>query len=74
MFYRVTAQEKARELGIVGFVENMPDGSVHIEACGSEESLRLFLDWCRIGPPDARVLDVLYTEIHVSNFTDFKVQ
>jgi len=32
--FRYSAMEAAEELGIKGFVRNMPDGSVYIEAEG----------------------------------------
>ncbi|MEO0218368.1 MAG: acylphosphatase, partial [candidate division WOR-3 bacterium] len=37
--YRYFAQRHARKLGIKGYAENKPDGSVYIEAYGDEKSL-----------------------------------
>ena len=48
--YRWSAREIAEQLGLVGYVKNMPDGSVFIEAEGEGESLDEFIDWCQIGP------------------------
>jgi acylphosphatase len=55
VWFRKSTQDKARELGLRGFVRNQPDGSVYIEASGSPEVLSEFIDWCRQGPPMARV-------------------
>ena len=61
VFYRATAQEKARQLQISCSATNHPDGSVHIEAEGEAEALQTFLDWNRHGPDTARVEKVEYT-------------
>ncbi|MCR4311320.1 MAG: acylphosphatase [Candidatus Taylorbacteria bacterium] len=39
VLYRDYAQRKARHLGLVGIVENSPDGTVHIVAQGNESEL-----------------------------------
>lgn len=60
VFFRASAREEARRLGLAGFARNEPDGSVLIEAEGDEPALERFVAWCRQGPPGARVerLDV----------------
>ena len=58
VFFRASACEQANVLGISGFVRNLPDGSVEIEAEGDDCDLNRFLQWCRHGPPGARVEDV----------------
>jgi acylphosphatase len=55
VFYRATARAEAERLGLRGFVRNEPDGSVYAEAEGEGEALDRFVDWCRRGPPQARV-------------------
>ncbi len=59
--FRYCTQSKARELGIRGYVKNMPDGSVFIEATGKEDKMDQFVDFCCQGPSMARV-DNLETE------------
>lgn len=59
--FRYYTQQKARELRIRGYVKNMPDGSVHIEATGKEDKMDQFVNFCRQGPSMARV-DNLETE------------
>ncbi len=47
--FRFNARNKARELGLKGFVMNRPDGSVYIEAEGTEADCLEFISWCRSG-------------------------
>ena len=56
--FRFYTQKKARELGIQGFVKNILDGSVYVEAEGTEEKVDEFILWINSGPPWARVDDV----------------
>jgi len=55
VFFRKSTQEKAEALGVKGFVQNMEDGSVFIEAIGTKESLEELLEWCKEGPKQAEV-------------------
>jgi acylphosphatase len=52
------ACEHAKALGLKGFVRNLPNGSVELEAEGEEDALNRFLLWCQHGPPGARVDNV----------------
>ena len=61
VFFRHSAIVKAKELGLGGFVRNEPDGVVYIEAEGEETDLKKLLDWCRKGPPRARVKNVEFS-------------
>lgn len=53
--FRASAQTKAKELRILIFAKNEPDGTVLIEAEGEEINLEKFLAWCKKGPLFARV-------------------
>lgn len=53
--FRYSAKEKAGKLGVVGYARNEADGSVFIEAQGTDEQLEPFLAWCRKGPWLAKV-------------------
>ena len=55
VFFRYTTRKFARKLGLTGFVKNMPDGSVYIEAEGIKESLNKLLDFSKKGPKQAKV-------------------
>lgn len=56
--YRASALAEARRLGLVGWVRNLPDGRVELEAEGQADLVAQLLAWCRGGPPSARVTDV----------------
>lgn len=73
IFFRVTAKEKADQLGITGFARNEPDGSVYIEAEGEEEKLDEFIKWCRQGPSLAQVEKIKVVESTLNNFSRFEI-
>lgn len=58
VFYRAATQRRATELGLDGWVRNLPDGSVEVLACGEEAVLAVLRDWLRQGPPRALVAEV----------------
>jgi acylphosphatase len=53
--FRYFALHRARQLGLAGYVRNLPDGSVEAEAEGEEKRLSDFIEYLRSGPPGARV-------------------
>jgi acylphosphatase len=56
--YRWWARGEARRLGLDGWVENRPDGSVELIAQGSPAAVQQLADACRSGPSAARVVAV----------------
>ncbi|MEA2107409.1 MAG: acylphosphatase [Bacteroidota bacterium] len=72
--FRYSALQKANELSIKGFVHNKSDGSVYIEAEGKAEILEEFLVWCHQGPSWARVDNIKYEEIPLSNYKKFMIR
>lgn len=56
--YRSNAQRRASQLGLVGWVRNLPDGGVEAVAEGAGEKVEEFLNWCKRGPILAYVSDV----------------
>ncbi len=55
VFFRYTTRKIARKLGLTGFVKNMPNGTVYIEAEGPEDKLYELLDFTKRGPKYAQV-------------------
>ena len=74
VFYRASARQKAESLNITGFAQNQRDGSVLIEAEGEETALKELVSWCRKGPSNAEVIDVLVTEKECTGFLSFTVK
>jgi len=56
--YRASTVDEARRLGVVGWVRNLPDGAVELEAEGPDAQITALLAWCAHGPPAARVTSV----------------
>jgi acylphosphatase len=61
--FRWFAVHAAREAGVGGFVRNLADGSVEVEAEGPPEAVEAFLGAIRRGPPAARVEGVRASEV-----------
>lgn len=53
-FRHYTCQE-ALILGVTGWVRNLPDGSVEGLFEGDQDAVANLVEWCRSGPPAARV-------------------
>lgn len=56
--YRYLARKHAQRLGIVGWVRNLPDGTVEAEIEGEEASVATMLRRLEAGPPGSQVTGV----------------
>ena len=74
VWFRASTERKARGLDITGFVCNQSDGSVYIEAHGSESAIRAFIAWCHNGPPHASVTNVEVSPIESSSSDAFVIK
>lgn len=72
--YRYAAKEQAKYFRIKGYVKNMHDGSVYIEAEGKSENINEFIYWCRQGPPFANVTSIEVSDGEVKNYSFFDVR
>ena len=71
--YRQSALEKACALGVTGTVRNLPHGRVELVATGTQEQLQELLQWCRQGPPRARVSNIAFEIIPLQLFAGFEI-
>ena len=55
VFFRQTTRDRARELGLHGWVRNRTDGRVEAVFQGPPEAVAEMVAWCHHGPPHARV-------------------
>ncbi|MDH4037052.1 MAG: acylphosphatase [Candidatus Krumholzibacteria bacterium] len=55
VFFRDSTRQRARELGLAGWVKNLPDGRVEALFVGTREACEAALAFVRIGPPAAAV-------------------
>jgi len=53
--YRASTVDAAEARGLTGWVRNLPDGRVELEAQGDADKVDALIDWCKHGPPAARV-------------------
>jgi acylphosphatase len=58
VFFRDSTRQKAEELGLAGWVKNLPDGRVEAVFEGPPERVREMVRWCEEGPRNASVEDV----------------
>jgi acylphosphatase len=58
VFFRVETRDRARSLGLSGWVRNTPNGTVEAVFEGDRGRIESMLAWCRRGPAMARVDDV----------------
>jgi acylphosphatase len=61
VWFRDSCYDEARTLGVRGFVRNRADGAVEAEFEGPDAAVERMVEWCRHGPPRARV-DAVTTE------------
>jgi acylphosphatase len=56
--FRYSLQQRARSLGVAGWVRNEPDGSVTAVFEGPPDRVESLVEWCRRGPLGAGVAHV----------------
>jgi acylphosphatase len=61
VWFRGSTQDEARRLGVNGWVRNLPDGGVEALLEGEPAAVRALVEWCKVGPPGARVTGVVET-------------
>jgi acylphosphatase len=74
VYFRDSTQKRALALQLTGWVQNLADGRVEIIACGTQESIKTFIDWLWEGSPDSKVSDVCWENIPQQTFTDFVIR
>ncbi|MEA2626182.1 MAG: acylphosphatase [Candidatus Binatota bacterium] len=75
VFFRGSAEEEARALGLTGWVRNSADGTVEAVAEGDEKVLERFVVWCHQGPPGALVTNVEISRADATGeFRDFRIR
>lgn len=72
--YRAGCCDRARNLGLGGWVRNLPDGSVEVEAEGTAEQLAELRLWCEHGPEGAGVSGLGISQIGITGQDWFEVR
>lgn len=74
VFFRYHTKEKARYLGIYGWVRNLPDGRVEAVFEGEKEKIDQMIKWCFKGSP-GHVADVkVEWQEGALQYTDFTIK
>jgi acylphosphatase len=73
VWFRASTKEQADKLGINGYVRNLLNGNVYIEAEGMQEQLQLFVIWCKKGPRLAHVSEVIEKQGIPVHFAGFEI-
>ncbi len=72
--FRWLARKAAYRYGIKGYVVNNDDGSVSIEAEGTDEQIKQFIDWCKNGSTSGRVDQIEVHEGKMKFHTEFSIK
>ena len=75
VFFRASARSVAMKCGVKGWVKNRPDGRVEAVFEGKRRDVEDMVEWCRNGPPGARVerIDIEWEE-YKGDFNDFNIK
>ena len=74
VWFRASAKDKALALGLTGKVWNERNGDVGILAQGSHNQITEFVEWCKVGPPLAKVEEVKVENVETKEvFSYFEI-
>jgi len=75
VFFRSETQYEANRRNVSGWVRNTRDGRVEAVFEGEKENVEELIDFCRRGPPGARVTKVdVRWENYTGEFKDFRIR
>ena len=76
VFFRDFVFRRATELGLTGYVRNLPDGgAVEVSVEGERKRLEKLIGYLKVGPPTARVVKVVtnWSE-YTGNYPRFSIR
>jgi acylphosphatase len=74
VFFRETSRKVAEKLNIKGWIKNTADERVEAMITGEENDVNDFIKWCKIGPQNARVKEVMVSKEADTFFEDYEVR
>ena len=75
VFFRSETRYEANRRNVAGWVRNTHDGRVEAVFEGEKEDVKKVIDFCRRGPPGARVTKVnVRWGDYTGEFRDFKIR
>ena len=72
--FRYATADQALNLGVTGYVRNLPDRRVEVVACGEEKAVNALRNWLWQGPHLARVSDVRSETLPYRDCHDFRIE
>ena len=72
VYYRDSMRQRARQLGVKGWVRNCSNGSVEAIVYGTPDAVAEIIEWAKQGPTAAKVSDVRIKEAE-GDFDSFEV-
>ena len=75
VFFRTFVAEHAHELGLTGYVHNLPWRVVEVVVEGDRKQLEKLIGYLEVGPPDAKVEKVVtnWSE-YTGNYSGFRIK
>jgi len=74
VYYRAFTQDKARELGIKGWVRNIPGGGVEAVLEGERQKVGELLRLMKSGPAGSMILGMEFSELESKGYEDFQIE
>jgi acylphosphatase len=74
VFFRDSLRRRARSEGVAGWARNSSDGSVELVLEGDPAAVERLIDFCRIGPGEARVDGVQGEDEPPEGLTEFEIK
>lgn len=75
VLFRKHAQKEAQQLNLTGWAHNLIDGRVEILCEGEKENIEKFIEWCKKGPPLAKVDKIeIEHQAHKGEFKEFEIR
>jgi len=75
VFFRSNTYQKAKEIGIFGWIRNLGDGRVEAVFEGEKEKVEKIIEWVKGGPERARVDNVeINWEEYREEFDNFEIR
>jgi len=59
VYFRDFTSRQAIELGLTGYVRNLSEGTVEVQAEGERKQLEKLISYLKVGPPAAKVTKVV---------------
>ncbi|MBV9387994.1 MAG: acylphosphatase [Chroococcidiopsidaceae cyanobacterium CP_BM_ER_R8_30] len=72
--YRLSTLAKAKQLGVGGWVRNLPDGRVEAVFEGVQNLVEEMVNWCHNGPTDAVVRDLIIEYEEPEGLQEFEIR